>query len=223
MRENLLRYPSSCWVGRNIPKTTLVRRLQVPPAMRRRLQDEVLSVEWLYKIAPTTLQLTATPDLPEIEVFLADLRSTACPTDVLAFLDQRLPQYLVFVLRCGEQHCLLVNYKQWADTEHTRFDILQTFRTEWGAADQLALPVSGAELPTVYAGFVRRIAGDRLPTDSTAPLEQEVLTYQRQEALRKLLTQREAAIRRENQPNRKFALHQEILQLKKELDTIWKN
>lgn len=223
MKENLLQYPSSCWVGKPVPKTAILRRLQVPTAMRRRLQDEVLSVEWLYKIAPATLQVTATPALPEIQVFLADLRGTDCPTDVFAFLDRCMPQYLVFVLRRGEQYCLLVNYKQWADTEHTRFDIRQTFRTEWCPADQLSLPISGTELPTVYAGFVRRIAGGSLPADATAPLEQDVLTYQRQQALCKLLAQKEAAIRRETQPIRKFALHQEILQLKNELDTIWKN
>lgn len=216
MIDNLLKYPSSCLVGKVVPKTTFQRHLDTSTSMKRHFQDDVVSIIWLYKIAPTTLQVQGTDDMREIQIFLADLKDPTCPADLFTFIDKHMPQYIVFLLRYQQQYRLLINYKDWADTAHTHFNITQSFCSEWLTSAQLSLPITGTELPTIYEHFVRHIAGQQLISDNSN-LHNAVLSYQEQETLKKRLAQLQQQINRELQPKRKFELHQQIVELQKKL------
>ena len=223
MIDNLLTYPSSCLVGKTVPKKTFTQHLDLSTSVRQHLQDDILSFTWLYKIAPTTLQVQAAPAMPEIEVFLAQCKSDSTPLDAFIAIDKYMPQFLVFILQHADTFHLLINYKQWADTEHTHFNIIQTFVTPALQRTELTLPIQGTELPTIYDNFVRHIAGNNLPSGSNNPLQADVLTFQQQKAIEKRMAQLTQQMRREQQPNRKFILHQQINQLRNELNSIWKN
>lgn len=223
MIDNLLTYPSSCLVGKTVPKKTFAQRLGLSASVRQHLQDDIVAFTWLYKIAPTTLQVQATPLMPEIEVFLAQCKSDSTPPDAFIAIDKYTPQFFVFILQHADSFQLLINYKQWADDEHTHFNIIQTFVTPALQREQLTLPIQGAELPTIYDNFVRHIAGNNLPSRSNHALQADVLTFQQQKAIEKRIAQLTQQMRREPQPNRKFELHQQILQLSNELNSIWKN
>ena len=216
MIDNLLKYPSSCLVGKVVPKTTFQRHLDTSTSMKRHFQDDVVSIIWLYKIAPTTLQVQGTDDMREIQIFLADLKDPTCPADLFTFIDKHMPQYIVFLLRYQQQYRLLINYKDWADTAHTHFNITQSFCSEWLTSAQLSLPITGIELPTIYEHFVRHIAGQQLISDNSN-LHNAVLSYQEQETLKKRLATLQAQIAKEMQPKRKFELHQQIVELQKKL------
>lgn len=216
MIDNLLKYPSSCLVGKVVPKTTFQRHLDTSTSMKRHFQDDVVSIIWLYKIAPTTLQVQGTDDMREIQIFLADLKDPTCPADLFTFIDKHMPQYIVFLLRYQQQYRLLINYKDWADTAHTHFNITQSFCSEWLTSAQLSLPITGTELPTIYEHFVQHIAGQQLISDNSN-LHNAVLSYQEQETLKKRLAQLQQQINRELQPKRKFELHQQIVELQKKL------
>ena len=216
MIDNLLKYPSSCLVGKVVPKTTFQRHLDTSTSMKRHFQDDVVSIIWLYKIAPTTLQVQGTDDMREIQIFLADLKDPTCPADLFTFIDKHMPQYIVFLLRYQQQYRLLINYKDWADTAHTHFNITQSFCSKWLTSAQLSLPITGTELPTIYEHFVRHIAGQQLISDNSN-LHNAVLSYQEQETLKKRLATLQAQIAKEMQPKRKFELHQQIVELQKKL------
>lgn len=216
MIDNLLKYPSSCLVGKVVPKTTFQRHLDTSTSMKRHFQDDVVSIIWLYKIAPTTLQVQETDDMREIQIFLADLKDPTCPADLFTFIDKHMPQYIVFLLRYQQQYRLLINYKDWADTAHTHFNITQSFCSEWLTSAQLSLPITGTELPTIYEHFVRHIAGQQLISDNSN-LHNAVLSYQEQETLKKRLATLQAQIAKEMQPKRKFQLYQQILEIKQKL------
>lgn len=216
MIDNLLKYPTSCIVGKTIPKNAFFRFLDVNAAMKRHFQDDVASITWLYKIAPTTLQVQSTDTMREIEIFLADLKQPDCPTDLFRFIDKNMPQHIVFILQHGDEWQFLINYKEWADVEHTRFNITETFLSEKHKREQLSLTIQGNELPAIYEGFVRQIAEKKLKAQST--LKEAVLNFQTQQIIEKKLAQLQQQIRKENQPQRKFELHQEILTLQKKLN-----
>ena len=216
MIVNLLKYPPSCIVGKVIPKTTFFRFLEVSPAMKRHFQDDVVSITWLYKISPATLQVQSTDTMPEIEIFLADLKAPDCPTDLFRFIDKNMPQHIVFILRHGEHCQFLINYKEWADAAHTHFDITQTFLSEKLTTAQLSLSIQGNELPAIYEGYVRQISGSRLKEEADT-LKGDVLSFQEQQAIEKRLAQLQLLINRETQPQRKFELHQEMVKLKNSL------
>ena len=216
MIENLLKYPESCMLGKTIPKTSFYRHLEVSTSMKKRFQDDVESIVWLYKIAPTTLQVQATETMREIEVFLVELKNDSCGTELFQFIDRFMPQYIVFLLHYENQYRFLINYKEWADAERTRFTITQSFESGWFTTAQLTLPMQGNELPDIYENFVRYIASEQLSKDS-GDLKSAVLSYQEQQVLQKRLATLQAQIAKELQPKRRFELHQQIINIKDKL------
>lgn len=216
MIDNILHYPESCIYGKPVPKTTFYKFLEVSPAMRRHFQDDVVSIIWLYKIAEETMQVRKTETVKEIEIFVAELKNQNCDTNLFAFIDKNINKHIVFILKYAEQYRLLVNYKEWADTTRTRFNIMQTFLSDWFTTAQLSLPILGNELPAIYEGFVKHIAGKRLK-ENEGTLKSAVLAFQEQEALRKQLADLRQQLRKETQPHRKFALHQQVIAIQEKL------
>lgn len=218
MIENLLKYPESCMLGKTIPKTSFYRHLEVSTSMKKRFQDDVESIVWLYKVAPTTLQVQATEAMREIEVFLVELKNDSCGTELFQFIDHFMPQYIVFLLHYENQYRFLINYKEWADADRTRFTITQTFESGWLTTAQLTLPIMGTELPTIYEYFVRYVAGQQLAAKGT--IKADIQNLQQREALLKEIMRTAKAIQNEAQFNKQVKLNQKLKKLRKQLEQL---
>lgn len=157
--ENLLSYPQSTIVGRVVPKTMFYKFMGVNPRMKVRFVNDVVSITWLYKLSASTLNVTDTPDLKEIEVFVAQLKQPDCPLDLFSFIDANMPHHIVFVLVHEDNAMLLINYKEWADNTHTKFKITQTFASLWVKTEELSLTIQGQSLPRIYENFVAQVSG----------------------------------------------------------------
>lgn len=157
--DNLLHYPQSTIVGRVVPKTMFYRFMEVNPRMKTRFVNDVVSITWLYKLAPDTLNVTDTEDMKEVEVFVASLKQPDCPPDLFTFIDANMPHHIVFVLLHDTNAMLLVNYKEWADKTHTKFRITQAFTSPWVNVSELSLKIEGQSLPRIYDNFVAQVSG----------------------------------------------------------------
>lgn len=216
--DNILKYPESCIVGKTITKVTFRKFLSVNTDMQRHFQDDVSSITWLYKISPHTLPVKATKDICEVEFFLAELKKRDCGESLFSFIDMNVPQYIVFILRCEGQIKLLINYKEWR-SDNTHFTILQSFATGWLAPEQCSLPIQGRDLPAIYEGFVRYIAGNQLQHRRNT-LKEDVLFFQQQQEITSRIMTLQRRLNQERQPRRKLELHQQIIQLQQELKTL---
>ena len=151
--DNLLKFPKETVVSRVVPKTMFYRFMEVNPRMKTRFVNDVVSITWLYKLAPDTLNVTDTEDMKEVEVFVATLKQPDCPSDLFTFIDANMPHHIVFVLLHENNAMLLVNYKEWADNTHTKF------RSPWVNVAELSLKIEGQSLPRIYDNFVAQVSG----------------------------------------------------------------
>lgn len=216
MVENILNYPAGCIVGKNVPKTLFYEQMEVSTSLKRRLVDDIASITWLYKLAPSTINVENGADVHEIAVFLVALKSEDVPTDVFTQIDKVMPRHIVFIQSYGDLFRLLVNYKEWQDRTKGLFKILRTFNTSWLKYNELSLVVQGQTLDRVYEHFVREIAGDILPSD-TQKLQVAVDDATKREALQKEIALLKRRMAKERQPSRKFELQKQILQLENKL------
>lgn len=157
--SNILGYPQSTIVGRVVPKMMFYKFMEVNPRMKVRFVNDVVSITWLYKLSASTLNVTDTPDLKEIEVFVAQLKQPDCPLDLFSFIDANMPHHIVFVLVHEDNAMLLINYKDWADNTHTKFKITQSFASLWMKTNELSLSIQGQSLPRIYENFVAQVSG----------------------------------------------------------------
>ena len=65
----MITFPESTLVGKTVPKTAFYKNLEVNARMKQRFVDDVASVTWVAKIAPSTLNVTDGKTVHEITVF----------------------------------------------------------------------------------------------------------------------------------------------------------
>ena len=157
--ENLLSYPQSTIVDKVVPKTMFYKFMEVNQRMKVRFVNDVAQICWLYKLSANTINVTASEELIEIDVFVVTLKAQDCPTDVFTFIDTNMPHHIVFILKYEEQYMLLINYKEWKDNTHTQFKITKSFATTWMSQSQLSLAIQGQSLPRIYDNFVAQVSG----------------------------------------------------------------
>ena len=157
--DNILHYPQSTIVNRVVPKTMFYKFMEVNPRMKSRFINDVVNITWLYKLSASSLNVTDTEDMKEIEVFVVNLKQPDCPTDLFTFIDTNMPHHIVFVLVHDESAMLLINYKDWTDDTHTKFRIRQAFASTWVPMADLELSVQGQSLPRIYDNFVAQVSG----------------------------------------------------------------
>ena len=226
--DNILGFPERTIVDSVVPKTKFYHFMEVNPRMKTHFVNDVESIRWLYKLSPDTLNVTASPDMVEIEVFVATLKQANCPTDLFTFIDTNMPRHLVFILQYearsaegrlqGKNSMLLINYKQWKDDTHTAFKITQMFASPWVPTSSLSLQIDGQSLPRIYDNFVAQISG--IGEHKAGSMEEIVALQQQIAKAQKELEALEKRMRREPQVNLQMEMHAQARKRRKELGEL---
>lgn len=218
--DNILGYPESCVVNRVVPKTMFYRFMEVNPKMKKRFVEDVVSITWLYKLAPSNLNVTDSDDMKEIEVFVAILKEPDCPTDLFNFIDRNMPHHIFFILQHNDHSMLLLNYKKWTDETHTQFQITQMFASPWMPTTSLKLNIEGQSLPRIYENFVAQVSG--IGEHKAGRMEEIVELRQRIEKETKEMGKLERKMLQERQANIQMELHAQVRAKRLELEQLKK-
>jgi hypothetical protein len=210
-----LNFPQSTKVGKPVPKNAFYKHLEVNAKIKQHFVDDVARIDWLYKLAPSTLNVADGTAVHEIVVFSAVLKSKDCPDDVFLFIDQNMPRHVVFILEYESRYKVLLNYKEWKDGQNGQFRIVKTFATGWLAIEQLSLPVEGQTMDAVYEAMVGRVSGfgTTKSADTRHIIELESLIAKGKRDVENL----QKRIRAERQLNRQMELNGEARQLKRQI------
>lgn len=94
----LFAYPESTVLNRPLPKSTLYKNVAPTSKQRALLTQQVERIIWAHKLAPDTLNINASAELPEIQVFQLWLKpeTEAINEGVLQYLDKAIPSALIF-------------------------------------------------------------------------------------------------------------------------------
>lgn len=213
-----LKFPASTKVGKPVPKNAFYKHLEVNVKMRQHFVDDVVGINWLYKIAPSTVNVTDGKQVHEIVVFGAGLKSKDCPDDVFLFIDQKMPRHVVFILEYADKYKVLLNYKEWKEGQTDQFKIVKTFATEWLLADQLTLSLEGQTMDAIYEAMAGQVSGFGTTNaqDTKRIVELEALIAKGEKEVEAL----QRKIRNERQLNRQMEMNGEARKLKKQI-ALW--
>ena len=213
--DNILNYPQSTIVSRVVPKTMFYKFMEVNPRMKSRFVNDVVNITWLYKLSASSLNVTDTEEMREIEVFVVNLKQPDCPTDLFTFIDTNMPHHIVFVLVHDNSAMLLINYKDWADDTHTKFHIRQAFASPWVSMTDLELTVQGQSLPRIYDNFVAQVSGIG---EHKAGCMADIVVLRKQIATAEAeLKSLEKRMRKEPQLDRQLAMNKQVRQKRQQL------
>ena len=210
--------PQSTIVNRVIPKKTFVNQLGANTRMKDHFTNDVIRVEWLAKLAPSTINVADGKEVHEITIFLVPIKDENCPDDIFSFIDGMILRHTLFILRWGDMTCLHLNYKEWMEsstnTDKT-FRIAKTYRSQWIKDTEISLSIEGLTMDAIYEALVRQVAGERIIIQSES-LREDVEKSTQREMLLKEIEIVKRKINNEKQPKKKFELHQQLIKLRKE-------
>ena len=216
--DNMLNFPASTHVNRLVPKTAFYKHLEMNTRLKMRLVEDVERIQWLYKLAPSTMNVDAGKVVHEIVVLRVTLKVEDMPDDAFLAIDRQMPRHVVFVLQYANRSRLLLNYKEWADADKTRFNILKTFRTKWMPLAKVKLELAGSSLDNIYEAFAGQISGfgttNATDTKQIMALQDE-LTRKRRAA--EVLQKR---VRNERQFAKQMELNNEVRALKRDIANL---
>ena len=211
--------PQSTIVNRVIPKKTFVNQWGANTRMKDHFTNDVVRVEWLAKLAPSTINVADGKEVHEITIFLVPIKDENCPDDIFSFIDGMIPRHTIFILRWGDMTCLHLNYKEWMEsstnTDKT-FRIAKTYRSQWIKDTEISLSIEGLTMDAIYEALVRQVAGERIIAQSES-LREDVEKSTQREMLLKEIEILKGKIIKEKQPLKKFALHQRLIKLKSQI------
>ena len=213
----MITFPESTLVGKTVPKTAFYKNLEVNARMKQRFVDDVASVTWVAKIAPSTLNVTDGKTVHEITVFRMVLKNYEVPSDVLMLIDKQMPRHTVFLLQYEDKNCLYVNYKEWHDAEQRQFDIFKTYQSAWVKDADMVLTIDGRTMDAVFSSFVHQIAEGQLNAN-TKDLHTAVMENKEREQLQKSINSLEQQMLKEKQPKKRFEMHQRLVKMKAKLN-----
>lgn len=97
MTDILYRWPEAARVGSRVPKEKLYQQGRVPTSLREQFVSDVARITWAYKLAEPTINLPATDEVAEIQVFRIDMKGGSEVSDqLLAVIDRAIPSPIIF-------------------------------------------------------------------------------------------------------------------------------
>ena len=216
----MLGLPKSTEFDRRIPKQKFYENLTVTPEIKRILVEQIKTIFWRNKIAPTTLNLAEGKVVTEIEIFEIRLEEAKLDEAVLRQIDKEVPYHIVFLLEHGGKYQAWTAYKEAVSSGNNAFKVGTYYHTDWLTEEDMSIKIDGLDIDKVYENFVRQIAGDALKTDKQESLQEAVQRDEKRQELKKQIARLQTKVRREKQLNKQMQLNAELKRIKNESENI---
>ena len=177
-------------------------------------------IYWRNKISPATVNIAVGKTVAEIEVIEIRLNQPILDKRVLQLIDREIPYHILFLLVHEEKVQAWIGYKEQSQGGKAAFKPGAYYHTDWQPIEDLSLRLDGLNMDTVYEGFIRQIAGERLETQGGVDLKDAVARDERRQKLQKEIAGLENKVRNEKQFNRQVELYGELKRLRKELEGL---
>lgn len=217
----MFEFPPCTIVNRPIPKSKILERARPTTRLKELLTDQIQLILWLAKLAPETIRIPATPQVPEIQIFHLQLKGAELHPDVLQLLDKTIPQPILFTIETRDRKFAhSAAHKRPSEADASQWVVGSRFTTDFIPAEKIArqaLPPA-LDLSHLYTALLAPL----LPltprrAESLADLIERCGTHQ---SLQRRIALLGTHLNREKQFNRRVSINQELNSLKAELDAI---
>lgn len=198
----MLGLPQSTEVRKPLPKAQLYKRFDWKPSQRESFDGEVSRLDFVNWIAPRTLPaIVEGAEINEIFVIEVSLKTRDFDTKNIVLLAKSIPQYVVYILRYGEEYRLAVYHSK-------------LFLTDWQAltTNSSLLTTTLLNLDAVWQNIVAFV-GELEVADGNSLTEQIRVDDERARRVRQIESL-ERLMRSTSQPRRQRDLYAEIKKLK---------
>ena len=217
----LYNFPKTAEFGRVLPKSKIYQHSTLKTKVKELFVLQVEKITWSYKLSPETINIPASKDVQEIQVFTIDLRIGELSFDILKTIDKAIPSPILFILKYNGKYQYAAAYKRLSEADKSKWVISQYLQSEWISNDseKVNLPVV-LNMEMLYQSFLKNLSPLSLKKDESLDnllSRVEQLHLKKQEAIK--LQNR---IKKEKQFNRRVELNRTLNKLKSEIEKLQK-
>ena len=216
----MMNFPKTTEFNRRIPKQKFYSNLSVSPQIKKIFVEQIATINWANKLAPTTLNVKNGEIVTEIEVFHLMLNQKSLDERVLQLIDKEIPYHILFELEYEGQIQVWIGYKEESQTKAEILKVNRYYHTDWLTKDKIHFEIDGLNMDLLYEGFIKQIAGDTLTINVNESVGIAILRTEEKEKLDKQISALEKKLYREKQFNRQVQLNAELKALRNKLEEL---
>lgn len=216
---SLFEFPNNAHFGRVLPKSKIYEYAGASSKLKEFFVRQVDQIIWKYKLAPETINVTATTSVPEIQIFTIVLKTRDLKEDVLRSIDKAIPFPIIYELSFGKKIKVMAAHKRPSESDSGKWVVGSYFATDWLAStsDRKALPVT-LDLSVLYQELLRSVIP--YPTKAKETLHEHLVRAEAITSMETELAKTEAILSKEKQFNRKVEINAKIRTIKKDIEKL---
>ena len=213
-------FPKSTEFNKRIPKTKFYEHLEIGKNIKESFVQDIDSIIWANKIAPSTVNIAAGETVSEIQVFRIILKQSDFNKDVLKTIDEQIPYHILFIVCYRDKEQAWIGYKEQSGSESRAFKVDSYYHTAWQKPEEMELAIEGLNMDAVYESFVKQISASTAPIqwDDDLSAKENTAKIEERKKLQKQIEKLERQLRKETQPRKKFEIYQKLQKLKNKLN-----
>lgn len=218
----LFAYPDSTRVGRILPKNSIYKNVTPTAKQRELLTLQIEKITWAHKLAPDTLNINASTDLPEIQVFAIRLKPQIAQIseNLLAYLDKAIPSALIFEVQGSQGVQTIACLKQFNENGSVKSSPYLYGELQSADTERQALPIS-RDFTHLQQQLLARLLP--YPLQAGESLSAALERCQQLDKLAKTIQQLETQLLNKSmQFNRRVELNQQLKNAQQEKKTLLK-
>ena len=210
-------FPKSTEFNKRIPKTKFYEHIELGRKIKDSFVQDIDSIIWANKIAPSTVNIAAGEKVTEIQVFRIILKQSDFNKDVLKTIDEQIPYHILFIVCYRDKEQAWIGYKEQSGSESRAFKVDSYYHTAWQKPEEMELAIEGLNMDAVYESFVKQISASTAPIqwDDDLSAKDNTAKIEERKKLQKQIEKLERQLRKETQPKKKFELYQKLLELRR--------
>jgi hypothetical protein len=219
MRTSLFDFPRKAAFGRVLPKNKIYEHGNPSTAIKELFVRQVEQIAWQYKLAPETINVKATPSVPEIQIFTITLRDGELKHEVLRCIDQAIPFPIIYELQLDEKVKPIAAYKRPSEADTAKWVVSEYFEGDWIAcnASRKPLPIA-LDLDALYAYLLAPLMP--YPAKPNESMQAQVERMGKVRSKQRELEKCKIKLRQEKQFNHKVEINSELRNLKQEIESL---
>lgn len=207
--SQLFRFPESAKVDRVLNKERFYAGMPKNRKLKALFTAQVSRVRWAYKLAPETINTPGTVDVPEIEVIHVEASGSELDQDVLAAIDEAIPNPTIHEVYVGDKVRQTAAYKRTSESDRKAWVVSHYVTSQWHLVDVERAPLlASLNLGILYASLLRSMID--VPAREGESLRDHVERHGQLLTHRREAARLEKKINAEKQFNRRVELNSQL-------------
>lgn len=219
----LFEYPEKSRFGRKIPKNKFYENVTFNRKLKEKFINQIDKIIWKHKLAPNTLNLDATDEVPEIVVLDIFLKNEEIEQALLEIIDNAIPLPIIFHLHQKNKIKIKAAYKRPSVSANNNWIVESYLESDWELLNTItkqSIP-QALNLGKLYEAILLALIPVEFKNNKkTRNIAEQISTINQVKLLKKEIEQLTLKFNKEKQKNRQFEINKKIKLKQKELSKL---